>query len=170
MSPRISSLISSDAVRQHVPWAEFEYAILESPSEVKFLALKGREPEGCEPESFSTGTLFGDKAELRWRRRRTGRFHLVMVHDAGRALEGDEGLALQPAESAKNAALPSTVLLWKAQDEPRIPKPIVYPGLPDGSRPAVRLKSYWLQEDTAPETDRVLITRYVTLADGEGEP
>jgi hypothetical protein len=169
MSSRISSLTSSDSLGLHVPWGEFEYGILESPAEVKFLAVQAREPEGVQPETFSSGTLFGQKAELRWRHRRNGCFHLVMVHDGGLTLEGDAGVTLQPLEAAEDAVIPSSVLLWKGQDEPRIPRTITYPGVPAGTRPKVRLRSYWLQEKTLPESDRVLITRYVTLVAAEEE-
>lgn len=169
MSCRISSRPTEHALRPFVSWKEFDYGILESPWEVKFVALKGQPPDGFEPEAYHAGTLFGLDAELRWRRRRNGGFHLVLVHDRGDTLQNAESLPLTPAESHEGDVLPSKVLLWKPSEEPRIPRTIEYPDVTGGNRPEIKVKHYWLAEQSEPATDPILIMRYVSFCPNNKE-
>jgi hypothetical protein len=161
MNPLISSIVLAESLRSSIPWREFNYAILESPSEICFVSLAAAEPERLNPEAFSSGTLFSENAELRWRRRRDGRFHLVMVHDAGLTLKGEIGIPLEPLANSTKGTSPPQLLLWKPVDEPRIPRSIGYPSMPAGKRPSIALKHYRLREETSPATDPLVITRYV---------
>jgi hypothetical protein len=130
----------SDGFSAGIAWEDYAYAIVESPSEVRLVQLAA---EKVVPEEYDSGILFGREAELRWRRRRNGKFHTVLIHDHGEA-----GETLQPAGDAQ-------FVLWGERQagadppawyEPRIPKMITgYPEGLKGPRVAVALKLYKLE-------------------------
>jgi hypothetical protein len=167
MNCRISYRPDERTLRSLIPWAEFDYGIFESPWEIKFVSLEGKAPDAFRPETYHTGTLFGQDAELRWRRRRNGCFHLVLLHDRGETLEEADSMTLTSADIHEEDVLPNKILLWKPMNEPRIPGTIDYPGMKSGHRPEIHVKHYWLHEQTEPAGDPVLIMRYVRLVAGE---
>jgi hypothetical protein len=153
MTAFVSALPGCATFTALLPWADLQYAIVEAPWEVRFLAL----PAGPEflPEGYPSGRLFGDLAEVRWRKRRNGLFHVVLIHDEGVALNGAKPEALQPGEPD-----PSRFLLWKESGEPRIPKPIQYPGGPYDRDLAVTVKRYRLAAAKDSEMPAAVLTRY----------
>jgi hypothetical protein len=122
-----------------IRWDDFNYAIVESDGEVKLLTVT----EPFQAEDYNAGILFGQSAELRWRRRRSGLFHTVLIDD-----RGGDGTSLESVDGE------SQFVLWgERQDgagaptwyEGRIPRVIKeYPDLP-GKRVAVKLRVYWLK-------------------------
>ena len=148
-----------------IRWDDFSYAIVESDMEVKLLTVA----EPFQAEAYDSGVLFGQCAELRWRLRRSGLFHTVLIDDRG----GDG----TPLESVAGE---SRFVLWgERQDgagapswyEARIPRIITeYPNL-RGKRVAVQLKAYWLKH-TVPQPNgepdvasEVHLLRYVDLVE-----
>jgi hypothetical protein len=99
--------------------------------------------EPFQGEAYDYGILFGQCAELRWRLRRSGLFHTVLIND-----RGGDGTPLESVDGE------SQFVLWgERQDgngkaswyEGRIPRIITeYPNL-RSKRVAVRLKAYWLK-------------------------
>jgi|SRR5580658_8649296 hypothetical protein len=122
-----------------IRWNDFSYAIVESDMEVKLFTVA----EHFQGEAYDAGILFGQSAELRWRRRRSGLFHTVLIDD-----RGGEGTPLESVDDE------SQFMLWGERHggasapswyEGRIPRIITeYPDLP-GKRVAVRLRTYWLR-------------------------
>jgi len=142
MSAAISNLQEQEAVAPHVVWDRFECAILESPS--KTCLVSGAEARGLRLEAFRSGLLFGSQAELRFRRRRSGKYHLVYIDDAGGHLDG-----AVPKDLPDDTG-PERIFLW-GEDfgegfwyESRIPGKMAYPVDP-GWRVAVRIKHYLLE-------------------------
>jgi hypothetical protein len=94
---------------------------------------------------WEQGVLFGDKAELRFRRRRGGSYHLVLITDnatlpAGFVSAGT-AVALRAEEGDTGAKVTETVYLWgewdakeKAWIEGRIPRRLNYPVTPPGKK------------------------------------
>ena len=91
MGPRISSVVIKDFPAE-IPWNEFQYGILESPWDTRFVEIAGTD-NGLTPARYETGLLFGPDAELRWRRRRNGQYHLVFISDKGEAWPGAPDVA-----------------------------------------------------------------------------
>ena len=123
-----------------IRWSDFCYAIVESAVEVKLLTVT----EPFQAEGYDGGVLFGPCAELRWRRRRSGLFHTVLIDD-----RGGEGTSLESVDGE-----PEFVLWGEPQGgvgepswyEARIPRVITeYPRKLQGKRVAVRLRGYWLE-------------------------
>lgn len=81
MPLRISSVLIKDFPAE-IPWNKFQYGILESPWDTRFVDLAAG-VSGLTLDNYDTGLLFGPDTELRWRRRRNGQFHLVFISDAG---------------------------------------------------------------------------------------
>jgi len=128
-----------------IRWSDFAYAIVESAVEVKLLTVAGP----FQAEGYDAGILFGPNAELRWRRRRSGLFHTVLIDDRGgdgTPLEsvGGESQFVLWGEPQGGAGEPS----WY---EARIPRIITeYPPALRGKWVAVRLRGYWLKR-TVPQ-------------------
>jgi hypothetical protein len=113
-------------------------------------------PDTVRAEAYDTGVLFGPEVEIRWRKRRNGRFHFVVIEDRETASwpEGSATAALRPVEAAEEG-LPGQVLLWGEPHggsespewyEPRIPKAFTcYPKDFAGSRVAVEMLHYRLE-------------------------
>ncbi|HUE04464.1 MAG TPA: hypothetical protein VMR62_33245 [Bryobacteraceae bacterium] len=142
MSAAISNLQEQDAVTPHVLWDRFECAILESPS--KTCLVSRAEAQGLRLEGFRSGLLFGKDAELRFRQRRGGKYHLVYIDDIGGHLNGAEPKNLQDDTG------PERIFLWGEAFgegfwyEARIPGKLAYP-VAAGWRVAVRTKHYLLE-------------------------
>jgi hypothetical protein len=129
-----------------LPAETFDYAIVESVTEVRFVDLRRERLEGL--TGYERGLAFGEEGELRWQRRRAGR-HMVYISDAGRTLPSAEDQS--ELEVAVNQ-LPEIFLLRGERQEGeflegRIPKPIAYPErteLANCSVLAVALRHYVL--------------------------
>lgn len=139
MSAKISNLQGEDEVTRHVDWEQFECAILESPA--KTCLVSRAEGQTLRLEDFRSGLLFGDQAELRFRRRRDGKYHLVYISDSGRRLEGSTPRELVGENGPERIFLWGEALGEDAWYEARIPGKLSYPSAP-GWRVAVRVKHY----------------------------
>src|ERR1039458_9617415 len=73
-----------------IRWDDFRYAIVESAVVVKLLTVAGP----FQAEDDGAVVVFGDGAEVRWRRRRSGLFHTVLIDD-----RGGDGQPLESVES-----------------------------------------------------------------------
>lgn len=138
-----------DSVTAYVPAGVFAHGILESAPRTRFVRL----PVGERLEDFRSGTLFGTNGELRWRRRRNGRYHLVLIEEGGAGGAGD-GWKWEDLERVEEASeMAEQMLLWgEPQDglakwyEPRIPRIIdEYPKELKGKRVAIGLRHYRLR-------------------------
>lgn len=165
-----------------VPWALFEYGIVESPW--KTTLLQSYQFASINPELFASGLFFGKRAELRWKRRRSGKFHLVLIGEEGVApLDPVAALLLKPLK-AESYGLPEQIFLWGEPHgspaaaqwyEGRIPRLIQeYPKHFSGSRVLARLAHY-IMEGSAPlpggysESCSSVVSRTVGL-EGAKEP
>ena len=134
----ISNLRNLEDVAPHVRWEKYVCAILESPSRTCFVS-RG-EAQRLRLEDFRTGLLFGETAELRFRKRRGGKYHLVYIDDQDGSLDGGETLTLEAGSG------PVQIFLWGEAlgnhwYEARIPGELSYP-IDSGWRAAVRVKHY----------------------------
>jgi len=147
--PHISNWSGPDFLAA-LPWDLFEYGIVESPSKTNL--LRNPRPSQVRPQDFPAGVFFGRQAELKWRRRRNGRFHLVLIGEEGvDALPDAEVVSLCPVQAA-DCGLPQRIYLWGQPHgaltaaqwyEARIPRLIVeYPPEFSGHRVAVHLAHY----------------------------
>ncbi|MBZ5506043.1 MAG: hypothetical protein LAO78_11200 [Acidobacteriia bacterium] len=140
MSSLISSLPGQSVWPAAIRWAEFRYAIVESPAEVRFLGPQ----EVQQAAEFPRGVAFGPDAELRWMRRPAGHLHFVYLSDNNLPFCVDAPHQ-SPLERMGDATEPQHMFLWSASDG-RIPRTPSYP-LPDpdaNSRLAVRVRHYQL--------------------------
>jgi hypothetical protein len=157
----VPSTIISDCVvelRGIIRWEAFEYAIVESADCVRLLTLANECPV---PETYDSGILFGTEAELRWRRRRSGLFHVVLIRDGA-----TDGVELEAVGEQQ-------FVLWGEPEagsdppawyEPRIPRMITeYPSDLKGKRVAVSVKSYRLRVDVPQPCAERREERIVTL-------
>ena len=146
--PAVISCAFAHSFSAAIRWEDFRYAIVESAVEVRLLTVAGH----FQAESYDAGILFGPSSELRWRRRRSGLFHTVLIDDRGgdgtplESVGGDPEFVLW-GEPQGGAGEPS----WY---EARIPRIITeYPRTLQGKRVAVRLKatgwSRWFPSPTA---------------------
>ena len=152
-------------------WSRFQCAILESAPSTK---LVNHPNASVTPEAYDAGLAFGPEVELRWRKRRNGKFHITLIEDKPGAHwpEGAETAPLMRAEAAER--MPQRVILWGEPVagalrpewyEPRIPNTITaYPRELENHRVAVELLHYWLEVDARipfedPEKSQVLLTR-----------
>jgi hypothetical protein len=134
MTSVLSSAWDLDGLPPGLPWDEFDFAMVESPSEVWFL---DRAAVAAEAGRYSRGVAFGARSELRWMKRAGGRFHIVYLSDEGRALQG----AMRRAELFPVEAEPRHLLMW-GEDDGRIPTTPEYPrgAGPQPGRKAVALR------------------------------
>ena len=138
--PAVISCAFAHSFSAAIRWEDFRYAIVESAVEVRLLTVAGH----FQAESYDAGILFGPSSELRWRRRRSGLFHTVLIDDRGgdgtplESVDGDPEFVLW-GEPQGGAGEPS----WY---EARIPRIMTeYPRALWGKRVAVRLRGYWLE-------------------------
>ena len=157
MIPEPPRILSWDGERfpACVAWPHFTCAILESAPETRMVVEPS--PDTVRAEAYDAGVLFGPDAEIRWRKRRNGRFHFVVIEDRETATwpEGSATAALRLVQEAAEEGLPGQVLLWgephgsselREWYEPRIPKVLTcYPRDFAGSRVAVEMRHYRLQ-------------------------
>jgi hypothetical protein len=145
MTAQISFLLSPTF--PCVPWGGLQWAILESPTCTKVTAVS--DLPHFAPQDFPVGTAFGEHRELRWRKRRNGTFHLVMLGDDGATL--DEKTA-RPVERLHN----EVIRLWgepngDAWHEARIPREIGdYPAAFRRSLVGVEIVHYQLAAKEGP--------------------
>lgn len=158
---------------QGMDWRRFECGIVESATETRMIVAPGE--DAVRAEAYDAGILFGPETEMRWRKRRSGHIHFVVIEDrsAGDWPAGGNASALRPIEASEEG-LPGQVLLWGEPRggpgpaewyEARIPHVIAcYPPGLAGKRVAVQLTHYYL-EVKAPiplggmETRRVALSR-----------
>ncbi len=166
MTPRISSLERLPGLPSAIPWHALDAAMVHAAHSTAFLALK-TEGDQVTASAYTSGTAFGDRAELRWLKRRAG-WHCVLISDDGL----DLGAGSEPRDLSREGEVdPSPVLLWGEKIEPpgdekpyfyegRIPHKLSYPAcaptVPGGGRLALKLRSYWLDDGEC----RRLIYRY----------
>jgi len=134
-------------VTPFVPAGMFEYGIVESARRTAFLML----PTTERWEAFDNGTLFGQRGELRWRKRRNGLFHLVLILDRGGWCGWKTEELTVPSDTE---GLPQRIVLWGEPQagaaepewyEPRIPRVIrEYPKAWRNHRVAIGLAHYLL--------------------------
>ena len=124
----------------------FQYMILENAGAYRFAHFAAGENWA----SWDEGILYGEKAQLRWRKRRVGAFHLVVITQEPNLPSGFTlwGTA-QPVSSNETSA--ARILLWGEWDdtleawvEGRLPLKLHYP-LPNnprkrGTRPALKVE------------------------------
>ena len=139
-----------------IDWARFDCAVLESAPETRIVLL--RDGEKVTPESYDSGVLFGADVEARWRRRRSGRIHVVVIEDGPTRgwPEGSIGADLRTV-AAEEEGLPEQVLLWGEPRggsgaaewyESRIPDVLrQYPKQLAGQRVAVAMAHYRLETE-----------------------
>lgn len=126
--PCISSLQRPGAMPADIPWDEFDFAMVESPSQSLFL---GRPRVASEAREFPIGVAFGKHSELRWRRRGGNIYHMVYVSDSERPLPG-----VEKPTGIKRLQEEGQILLWSAGDL-RIPSTPEYPGFEGSPRLAL---------------------------------
>ena len=127
----------TEVLEPEIDWALYEHGILESPASVRFIKVDKRDFVAGE---YSAGLLFGEQAEVRWRKRRDGMFHLVFI---------DEGEGEPLIEERQ-----SSVVLWGDAtgdgiwSEGRIPGLLTeYPAEFSGKRLAIDTVQYRLEKD-----------------------
>ena len=137
--PAVIAHAQAQAFSDGIRWDDFKYAIVESAVDVKLFAVT----RSFRAEDYDLGILFGLDVELRWRRRRSGLFHTVLIDD-----RGGIGTPLELCDGERQFVLwgePQTGAGEGSWYEPRIPRVITeYPSALKGERVAVRLKAYWL--------------------------
>jgi len=140
MTPKISSRQGLSSLVGFVDWNEFDWAIVESPAEVRLLDRSAMPDAG----GFPQGLAFGEFSELRWRKRSAG-LHVVYVSDRGRPLEGSDN-SQELAEKGSGH-----IVMWGSRDgeeyyDSRIPGRLGYPkSVPAGQRLAAITKNYELK-------------------------
>jgi hypothetical protein len=160
MSPKISSRQGLAGLPPGLPWDQFEYAIVESPAETRWLTMPDEREKAA---GYERGLAFGEQAELRWLRRADGKYHLVYISDSGdRLVEFSDEANLDAGEDGR-------IILWGEREtgteeffDGRIPEPLPYPSGIPGNRLAVRVRHYTLKEGEPSRT--VYLFRCVTVA------
>lgn len=164
MSARISSLQGLISLPDGLPWEQFEYAIVESPGETRWLIWPEEQRKAA---GYERGIAFSEQAELRWLRRADGRYHLVYISDSGDRV-GDFA-----DEADLETGADGQIIIWGERDavtgeffDGRIPDALPYPAGMPGNRLAVRVRHYALKEGEPERT--VSLFRCVTVAAADG--
>jgi len=133
-----------------------KYGFLEGPTKSDLEVWSGEDIPALRWEDYDKGVLFGETAEVRFRKRRNGTYHLLLVADD--PIEAP----WQGARELKEVGT-SSVILWGEPDsvhggwyEGRIPRRLPYPFPPSGTkgtRVVAALKHYHLA-DGGPELRR----------------
>jgi len=144
MNPVLSALMGLARFTPEAVPDALDYAIVESPAEIRFVKLG---TDGLEPwREFPRGVAFSMLAELRWERRQAGTWHLVYLHDQGRVLAG----ATHQEKLQRVEGLPERIFLRGERQsdgryvEGRIPAPLAYPPGVTGTRPMLGMRHYLL--------------------------
>ena len=130
-----------------VNWSGLEWAILESAPLTRLVRVT--DPLSFNPRKFPVGMAFGERRELRWRKRRGGLYHLVSIDEDGTPL--DEETARPLAELHRE-----TIRLWgeargDAWHEARIPRRVdEYPKEFRGSAVGVEMVHYEMKGECGP--------------------
>jgi hypothetical protein len=129
-----------------VNWSGLEWAILESAPLTRLVRVT--DPPSFDPRTFPVGMAFGDRRELRWRKRRGGLYHLVSIDE-------DEGTLDEETARVLTELHRETIRLWgeargDAWHEARIPRRIdEYDGF-QGSAVGVELVHYEMEGEGGP--------------------
>jgi hypothetical protein len=106
-----------------IEWDLYEWAFVEAPWETMLFNLRGDGPRPDVAQAVS-GVLFGPASELRWRKKRDGQFHCVLIRDDGAAAGECKRLERLGARTMMLWGQPDGEMWW----ESRIPRAIVeYP-------------------------------------------
>jgi len=161
-----------------VDWGSYSSAILESPTATRILSDLA--PPHFNLIDYHTGVLFGPEAELRWRKRRFGGFHVVGInHLPTQAWDGSTTRDLVLVDAA-DSGLPTQLLLWgtphtSGWSDSRLTAPLEYPPHLQGSRVAIQLEHLLMPSSVrlpgTPEESVLLpLVRFVRLIAAQQEP
>jgi len=172
--------VTPNDLAKAIPSDDFQWMILENAGEVKF----SRFDRNIARDYWDEGVLFGEKTQLRFRRRRDGNYHLVLLTDT---LPNDFTPWGQAVPSGHEE---QRFLLWgewddtqKAWVEARLPKKFQpdkeYPLPPDnrkrGQRLALKVEIMALEPASAlpanlfDPTPPPLLERYLGVEEVESE-
>jgi hypothetical protein len=158
---------TADAI-ESLDWGQFSFAIGENVRCVEFF-------DSWKAWEYDDGVAFGDRSELRWKRRAGGAFHLVLIRDDGEK-PGEPWVSRDLVRLPPGTA-PRRFYLWSEKDG-RIPEALSYPALSravlPGSQLAIRVQHYEVELPVPEQTEsgveqttaRTRLFRYLRL---EGE-
>lgn len=147
MRSRIGNFVAGD-LQGHIDWGRYDWAFVESPWQTTLFDLRGGAP-GENPQKEVAravrAVLFSAACEMRWLKKRDGKFHCVAIEDGEpSAGQSDAVLDWKPLSRLEDRRY----VLWGEPDgetwwESRIPREIrEYPKELQGKRVCMVVREY----------------------------